>query len=188
MKNYVEEKKYFLKIRDELGFRDDLRDLDVFLSLWLPEEKWSEETTQEITESEEPKSKIEMFRAFEEKFLRRYLAENSDDLIEPDLELLKENEQVVEGGGRPDLVFKDKDNNFLVVEIKKGRGSRKVIGQLSEYRGQVMKKMATDNQVVRGLIIAYEVKDRLKDAAYPYPEIKIQKYNLKCNLEKVNLS
>lgn len=54
--------------------------------------------------------------------------------------------------------------DLVVIELKKGRSSDKVLGQCQRYMGWVQEKLAKPGQKVRGLIIAPEQDDRLKYA------------------------
>jgi len=64
-----------------------------------------------------------------------------------------------------------------VVELKKGRKSDDVVGQLSRYMGWVMKNRS---KKVRGIIIVSEPDDRLEYAILPFKGmIKIKYYKVK---------
>lgn len=52
-------------------------------------------------------------------------------------------------------ISKDK-NELLVMELKKGRASDSVVGQIQRYMGYVVEELAEDHQTVRGVIIALE--------------------------------
>ncbi|MEA2033304.1 MAG: endonuclease NucS [Euryarchaeota archaeon] len=117
-----------------------------------------------------------------EKHLRRFLAKNPH-LIEEGLTLLKEDETIQQG--RPDLVLNDAKGNFLVVETKKNRGNREVVGQISEYMGLVKKHLAHEGQSVRGIIIAFNPDESLQYAVYPHESIKLKSYEFDFKLKDV---
>ena len=114
--------------------------------------------------------------------LRRFLAENPY-LIEEGLTLLKENEPIQHG--RPDLIFKDSNGDFLVIETKKNRGNREAVGQISEYMGLVKKHLASEGQSVRGIIIAFDPDESLQYAVYPHESIKLKSYEFEFKLKDV---
>jgi hypothetical protein len=85
-----------------------------------------------------------------------------------------------------DLLAEDKTNHDLVViELKKGKASDVVVGQLSRYIGWVKENMALKNQGVRGIIIAHEVDDSLKYAVKGIPNVEIKTYKVDFQLSSV---
>jgi len=68
------------------------------------------------------------------------------------------------GGKRIDILAVDKDNKFVIIELKVSRGYEKVIGQILRYRAWVRKNLAGE-QGIRGVIIAKVITDDLKLAA-----------------------
>ena len=61
-------------------------------------------------------------------------------------------------------ISKDK-RELLVVELKKGRASDVVIGQIQRYMGFAQYELAEDNQTVKGLIVGLESDLRLRRAS-----------------------
>lgn len=83
-----------------------------------------------------------------------------------------------------DLLCIDKDNNdFVIIELKKGKEGDKVLGQAQRYMGWVKKNLAKKCQNVRGIIITREYDERLSLAASTNPNIKIKYYGIKFWLE-----
>jgi len=66
--------------------------------------------------------------------------------------------------GAIDILAIDKDNNFVIIELKKGRSDEKVVGQILHYMGWVKSTLATNGQDVRGIIIASDGHKRLMNA------------------------
>ena len=67
--------------------------------------------------------------------------------------------------GPIDILAVSKDNKeILVVELKKGRASDAVIGQIQRYMGFVNEELLEDGQSVKGIIIALEDDLKLKRA------------------------
>jgi hypothetical protein len=64
-----------------------------------------------------------------------------------------------------DILALDKDNNFVVIELKKAEYGSAVVGQTLNYMGWVKEKLADENQNVRGLIIVGSANQKLLSAA-----------------------
>ena len=60
-------------------------------------------------------------------------------------------------------ISKDK-RTLLVVELKKGRASDAVVGQLLRYMGYVKDELLEEDQMVKGIIIALTDDQRLRRA------------------------
>ena len=96
--------------------------------------------------------------------IRKYL-ENENDLIK-----------------KPKIKLEGKDKKeFLVIELKKGRASDVVMGQIQRYMGHIKNKLAGDKKV-SGLIVALEDDKNLKDALSVAPNIKFMKYEVSFRL------
>ena len=80
-------------------------------------------------------------------------------------------------------ISKDK-KELLVVELKKGRASDSVIGQIQRYMGYVTEELSEDNQVVKGVIIALDDDLRIKRALSVTQNIEFYRYNVTFNLFK----
>ena len=67
--------------------------------------------------------------------------------------------------GPMDLLAVSNDGSeLLVIELKKGRASDSVVGQVQRYMGYVKEALAEDHQTVRGMIIALEDDLKIKRA------------------------
>ena len=80
-------------------------------------------------------------------------------------------------------VSKDKQE-VLVVELKKGRASDSVVGQIQRYMGYIAEEIAEEYQNVRGVIIALEDDLRIKRALKVAPNIEFYRYQVKFDLIK----
>ena len=80
-------------------------------------------------------------------------------------------------------VSKDK-KELLVVELKKGRASDSVIGQIQRYMGYVLDELAEDGQQVKGIIIALEDDLRIRRALAVTSNIEFFRYQVSFNLFK----
>ena len=78
-----------------------------------------------------------------------------------------------------DLLAVDKDTHDLVViELKKGKPSDSVVGQILRYINRVKDEMAEEAQHVRGIIVTKEVDDQLRYAVKDQDHIEIKTYEV----------
>ena len=88
--------------------------------------------------------------------------------------------------GPIDILAISKDRKaLLVVELKKGRASDVVVGQLLRYMGFVQEELAEAEQTVRGVVIALEDDQRLRRALAMVPAIEFYRYEVSFKLVKV---
>ncbi len=81
-------------------------------------------------------------------------------------------------------ISKDK-KELLVVELKKGRVSDNVVGQLQRYMGYVKEELAEKSQTVKGVIIALEDDARIRRALAVTNNIEFYTYQVSFKLFKV---
>jgi restriction system protein len=126
-----------------------------------------------------------------EKHLEHFLVQNwaqtelgrDYDIFEEDGE--KVGQQYPSDTGPMDVLAVRKDKSeLLVVELKKGRASDAVVGQVLRYMGFVAQELAEPNQTVRGVIIAQEDDQRLKRALAMTPNISFYRYQVTFKLLK----
>jgi hypothetical protein len=63
--------------------------------------------------------------------------------------------------GPIDILAKDQNGNYVVIELKKGRSSDRVFGQITRYIGWVKENLSPHNPNVRGIIVGSPIEDRL---------------------------
>ena len=126
-----------------------------------------------------------------EKYLEEFIIDNWSSL-----EIFKDydrNEEEVNGKrkkyrtdtGEIDIFAISKDKKeYLVIELKKGRASEKVVGQIQTYMGFIKEEIAKNNQKVKGLIIALEDDLKIKRALSINPDIEFYRYEIKFDLIK----
>lgn len=108
---------------------------------------------------------------------------NSYDIIEDNGELV--GQQYPTDTGPIDIFAMSKDRReLLVVELKKGRASDNVVGQIQRYMGYVKEELAEDNQVVKGVIVALEDDLRIKRALSIANNIEFYRYQVNFKLFK----
>lgn len=78
-------------------------------------------------------------------------------------------------------ISKDK-KTLLVVELKKGRVSDNVVGQVQRYMGYVLEELAEADQKVQGVIIGLEDDLRIKRALAVTSNITFYRYEVNFNL------
>lgn len=84
--------------------------------------------------------------------------------------------------GRLDLLCEDLDSGALVVvELKRGRPSDRVVGQTARYMGWVAEHLA-GGRAVEGIIVGHEVDDRLTYAVAPIPGLSLLVYEINFTL------
>ncbi len=113
-----------------------------------------------------------------ENDLQNYLAKNPST-IEVGLKLIEGGKEYdAKKAGRIDLLCKDKDNGYLVVELKKGKSGDIVVGQTLRYIGWVQENFKTNK--VRGIIIVNEEDEKLNFALIPLKSfVQVKYYQVK---------
>lgn len=79
--------------------------------------------------------------------------------------------------GMIDLLCIGKDKKFVIIEIKKEKGSDKTIGQITRYMGWVKKNLA-NNQDVRGIVVVHEIDEKLEYSASVMSSMEIKYYKI----------
>lgn len=104
---------------------------------------------------------------------------NNLSALEPSLQLFKDEDgipgrQYTTEVGTIDLLCVDGKNNFVVIELKRGRESDKVVGQISRYIGWVKAKLADNSRDVRGIVIIHKPTEK-------YPKDNKLEYAISAN-------
>lgn len=126
-----------------------------------------------------------------EKHLEDFLVQNWHhtelgkhyDIYEEDGE--KVGQQYPSDTGPIDILAISKNKKeILVVELKKGRVSDVVVGQVQRYMGYVKEELAEKNQEVKGVIIAFEDDVKINRALSVAPNIDFYTYKIHFELKK----
>jgi restriction system protein len=126
-----------------------------------------------------------------EKHLEDFLVQNwhhtelgkNYDIYEEDGE--KVGQQYPSDTGPIDILAISKDKKeLLIVELKKGRASDIVVGQIQRYMGYVQDELAEAGQKVKGTIIAFEDDVRIHRALSVAQNIDFYTYKISFKLEK----
>ena len=125
-----------------------------------------------------------------EKYLEDFIVDNWGKIdFGEKLTLYKDkNENIgkqyyTEDAGYIDILATDKNSDFVVIELKKGKKNDEVVGQTLRYIGWVRRNLAKDNQKVRGIIIVRERDKKLEYALQEVgPKIKVLVYSVSFKL------
>lgn len=105
------------------------------------------------------------------------------DIIEEDGEPV--GQQFKTDTGPIDILAVSKDNKvLLVVELKKGRASDSVVGQIQRYMGYIQEEYAEENQIVKGVIIASEDDKKIRRALSVAKNIEFYRFQVSFKLFK----
>lgn len=126
-----------------------------------------------------------------EKHLEDFLVQNwhhtdlgkDYDIYEEEGELV--GQQYPSDTGPIDILAISKDKKeILVVELKKGRASDVVVGQIQRYMGYVKDELAEANQKVKGVIVAFEDDVKIHRALSVTNNIDFYTYKIHFELKK----
>lgn len=93
--------------------------------------------------------------------------------------------QLMTETGPLDILAISKDKkNLLVIELKRGRASDVVVGQILRYMGCVKEKYAEEGQTVSGAIIALEDDIKLRKALSVISNVSFYRYKISFKLEE----
>jgi restriction system protein len=126
-----------------------------------------------------------------EKYLEEFLVANwastelgkTHDIFSIDGEIV--GQQYLTDNGRMDILAISKDKKeLLIVELKRGQASDKVVGQVQRYMGYAVEVLAEPGQTVRGAIIALDDDLSIRRALLVAPNIEFYRYKVDFKLEK----
>jgi restriction system protein len=94
-------------------------------------------------------------------------------------------QQYITDTGSIDILAISKDKKkLLVVELKKGRASDAVVGQVLRYMGYAREELAEEGQIVKGVIIALEDDQKIRRALGVVPDVDFYRYQISFKLMK----
>ena len=197
----VQSQKLIIDYFRKLGNTDSARTLSVFLysplikSLWKLADK--QEISEEVEEVETEQKIITKDRSSDsntfyiEKQLEDFLIENWENTeFGKKLELIQEgdkfSQQYPTKIGKIDILAKDKKSGqYVVVELKKGKTSDDVVGQIARYMGWIAEHKSKD---VRGIIVSSETDERLHYALKLIKNVELWVYKVDFHLDKIQSS
>ena len=183
---------YFISVEWMKDKKDIVFDKIVFSMATIyeiPESKYNELLKGNIPGIVEPEPEVDNKTEFYmEKYLEEFIVSNFNKIFPQNLKLLEDGEgnalnQYPTEVGIIDILAQDtKNNSFVVIELKKGKESDKVVGQTLRYMGWVKENLALNNEDVKGFIICKEADAKLKYAVSMIKDISIKYYNISFNL------
>ncbi|WKZ32339.1 MAG: endonuclease NucS [Thermodesulfobacteriota bacterium] len=136
---------------------------------------------------------IEDLNAFVlEKYLEDFIVSNFDTIFKGELKIYEDEEgndgqQYATEIGPIDILAVDPTSKaFVVIELKKGRPSDSVIGQVLRYMGWVKQNLCAANQAVKGLIICRDPDPKLSYALEMTKNVLVRYYSVSFKLREVS--
>jgi len=83
------------------------------------------------------------------------------------------------------LAISKNKKELLVIELKKGRASDRVVGQIQRYMGYIKDEIAESDQEVKGIIIAFDDDQRIRRALSVTNNIDFYRYKINFSLSQV---
>lgn len=189
--------KWFSSVIDRVNMSDALRNSTGSIGTVSDISKHATELEGYLTGNQAPlvytnDETIEDFTEFAlEKHLEDFLVKNwrytelgrQYDIYMEDGEIV--GQQYPSDTGPIDILAISKDKkSILVVELKKGRVSDHVVGQVQRYMGFVLEQLAEKGQEVKGVIIGFEDDLKIKRALSVTNNIEFYKYQVTFKLFK----
>ncbi len=147
---------------------------------WVVDEKGARLAGQDIYDDIEDERITDEAVISLERDLEEYIVRNLDQ-IEKGLKLYSKEKvsgrQFNTNIGRIDVLLTDKDDNFIVLELKAGIANYYVIGQILGYIHEIRQNLANGKEV-KGIIIADEFEKRLIAAVSEIPHVSLKKYRV----------
>lgn len=183
----------FLKVKWEEKVIDYDRQVFSMLTLYeILEEKYNFLVKGKIpTDGEEPNEEQQEFVL--EKHLEDFIVKNLNKIFGDKLKLYEDEEggngqQYPTDIGYIDILATEPEtNSYVVIELKKGRESDNVVGQILRYIGWVKENLAKEGENVKGLIICKDTTgEKLSYAlkAIPGCNIEVNRYEIDFRLLK----
>lgn len=119
-----------------------------------------------------------------ERDLQSYLSLRLEE-IENGLELVENGIEYHTSAGDIDILAKDVNGNFVVIELKAGKAKDSAIGQILGYMGALSETKKSEN--IRGIIVASDFESRLFFASKSLKNLQLVKYNLIFNFSSVSV-
>lgn len=117
-----------------------------------------------------------------EKYLEDFIVSNFERIFGGELVLFEDDEGNIgqqystEVGNIDILAEEPSSNSLVVIELKKGRESDKVVGQILRYMGWVVENLCSNNQQIKGIIICKEADAKLNYALKMAGNIELKRY------------
>jgi restriction system protein len=150
----------------------------------ISEESFRELSGRSVAEADAPEG-VEKDLVVIEKWLEDFIVKNFDTIFEREgLTIYKDDDgrngqqYPTETGPIDILAVEPKSKSFVIIELKTGRSSDRVVGQILRYMGWVKEELCKDGRAVRGLIICGEPDTKLSYALKMTKDIDVRYYDL----------
>lgn len=144
----------------------------------------------QIVTLEEPELVEDTNEFILERYLEDFIVSNFDAIFKGRLKIYEDadgadGQQFTTDIGPIDiLAVEPESNSFIVIELKKGRPSDKVVGQILRYMGWVKRNLCTESQEVRGLIVCRDPDKKLTYALEMTNNIDVRYYSVSFKLSE----
>jgi len=125
-----------------------------------------------------------------EKYLEDFIISNFNTIFNGSLKIFVDidgnagQQYTTDGIGTIDiLAMEPATNSFVVIELKKGRPSDQVVGQILRYMGWVKQTLCKEGQDVKGLVICRDPDQKMSYALSMTSDIQVKYYNVSFKLE-----
>ena len=124
-----------------------------------------------------------------EKHLEDYICRNWETTVfGKDFNIYENGRQYQTNTGPLDILAKRKDDKeFLVLELKRDMASDVVVGQTLSYMGYIKQNLATNNENVKGCIIATDADQRLRNALSSVRNIDFYEYKINFAMNRIEI-
>jgi restriction system protein len=125
-----------------------------------------------------------------EKYLEDFIVTNFDAIFKGKLRIYSDSEGAdgqqftTEIGSIDILAVEPASGSFVVIELKKGRPSDQVIGQVLRYMGWVKRNLCSHDQTVKGLVICRDPDPKLNYALEMTNSIDVRYYSVSFALKE----
>lgn len=125
-----------------------------------------------------------------EKYLEDFIVNNFDSIFDESIKLWYDEEGNIgqqyhliaddtKNIGRIDILARNaEEKSYIVIELKKGRSSNKVVGQIMTYIGWVQEHLCDEGENVKGIIICKEKDKKLEYALKAVNNVKLKFYQI----------
>jgi len=127
-----------------------------------------------------------------EKYLEDFIVSNFETIFKGKLKVYGDGEEAdgqqypTEIGPIDILAVESNSGSFVVIELKKGRPSDQVVGQILRYMGWVKKNLCKDGQTVKGLVICRDPDSKLSFALEMTNNIDVRYYSVSFKLSEAS--
>ncbi len=108
-----------------------------------------------------------------EKDLQKAIRDNIAQL-EPHLKIIDGGNERTVDSGRIDILARDPDGCYVIIELKAGTAKGDVIAQILGYMGDIALET---NEEVRGIIVAADFHKRVRSASRATPNLDLKSYS-----------